>query len=228
MLRRMTDSPILFYSPGSCSLTGIVVLDWSGRPFRLCRVERALRQTPAFKRVNPQGKVPALRTGGRDLAELHAILMHVAVGRDDLIGREGTAMRDDMNFWLSYLGSAFHVAFYPWFGPQRFVRDEALHPAVKEAAVDRMHDCYAFVENALAQGPYVLGAQKTVLDPYLYAMARWGRAIFDVPALYPRIAAHLARMEEEPSVRFALAIEKGETVVAPGGAFEGEVALEAL
>lgn len=222
----MDDTPILFFSPGSCSLTGIVVLDWIGRPFALCRVDRATRGTPAFKRINPQGKVPALRTNGRNLAELHAILMHLGVGRDDLIGREGTAERDDVNFWLSYFGSGFHVAFYPWFGPRRFVRDEALEPAVKEAAVDRIHDAYAFVEAALETGPYMLGERKTVLDPYLYAMARWGRSIFDVPSLYPRIGAHLALMEEEPSVRFALAVERCEEATAPIGEYVGEVSLD--
>lgn len=224
----MDDTPILFFSPGSCSLTGIVVLDWVGRPFGLCRVDRATRGTAAFKRINPQGKVPALRTGGRNLAELHAILMHLGVGRDDLIGREGTTERDDVNFWLSYFGSAFHVAFYPWFGPQRFARDESLHPAVKEAAVDRMHDAFAFVEAAIEAGPYVLGDRKTVLDPYLYAMARWARPIFDVPALYPRVAAHMERMEAEPSVRFALAIERGESAVAPTAEYVGEIPLDRL
>lgn len=224
----MDDTPVLFFSPGSCSLTGIVVLDWVGRPFALCRVERAARATPAFKRINPQGKVPTLRTGGRNLSELHAILMHLGVGRDDLIGREGTVERDDMNFWLSYLGSAFHVAFYPWFGPQRFIHDEALHPAVKEAAKDRMHDAYAFVEDNLGSGPYLLGERKTVLDPYLYAMARWGRPIFDVPKLYPRIDAHMARMEEEPSVRFALGVEKCEETAAPSGEYVGEIPLDRL
>lgn len=224
----MDDTPVLFYSPGSCSLGGIVALEWVGRPYALCRIDRATRATPEFKRVNPQGKVPVLRTRGRDLAEMHAILMHVAAGRDDLVGREGTDERDDVNFWLSYLGSAFHVAFYPWFGPQRFVRDEALHGAVKEAAVDRMHDAYAFVEQRLAAGPYLLGERRSVLDPYLYAMARWGRGIFDLPGLYPRIAAHLARMEAEPGVAFALSVEAGAPAEAPSAAFEGEVSLAGL
>lgn len=61
----MNDLPILFYSPGTCALGAIVALEWVAHPYALCRVERAARATPEFRRINPQGKVPALRTRGR-------------------------------------------------------------------------------------------------------------------------------------------------------------------
>lgn len=35
--------PIIFYSPGACSLSCMVAADWVGEPYELCSVEREVR-----------------------------------------------------------------------------------------------------------------------------------------------------------------------------------------
>jgi glutathione S-transferase len=219
---------LYFYSPGACSLSGQVVLEWLGEPYELCRVDPAVRAGEAFRRINPQGKVPALRTGGVFVAENSAILQHLAQRQadKDLMPPLGSPERDTLQQWLSYLGSSFHVAFYPYFMPSRYVKDEALFPAVKEAALEQIRKQFAFVDAHLQGREYMLGETRSVLDPYLYAMSRWGKRLMDVPSEFPNVARHQARMEAEPAVQFALSSEQGEATNSPSGAFRGQVSLD--
>ena len=66
LLRRWTSS---LPSTPSCA---------AGEPYELCRVEREVRGSDAFKNINPRGQVPALRVGDRTLVEADAILVHLA------------------------------------------------------------------------------------------------------------------------------------------------------
>lgn len=119
--------PTIFYTPGACSLSCMIVADWVGEPYELCRVERAVRGSDVFKRINPRGQVPALRVADRTLVEAGAILVHLAERRrsTNLCPPAGTAERDTLNQWLSYFGSGFHVSFYPFFMPSRYIKDPA-------------------------------------------------------------------------------------------------------
>jgi glutathione S-transferase len=56
-------------------------------------------------------------------------------------------------------------------------------------------------------------------------MARWGKRIFDLPSEFPAVHAHLARVEQDPAVQFAIAIEKQLEASSPTGAFAGHVPL---
>jgi glutathione S-transferase len=216
--------PTLFYSPGACSLAAMVALEWAEQPYRLSRVDREVRASDVYKRINPLAQVPALKLGERVLTENAAVLAHIADRRPDLqlLPAPGTPERDRATQWLSYFGSNFHASFYPWFNPQRFIKDESLRPAVKEAAVENIRARLAYVDQALAGQRYVMG-DRSVLDAYLYAMSRWANKIVDVPKDYPNVAAHQMRMELDPAVQFALATERGEPGTSPSGKLLGTV-----
>jgi glutathione S-transferase len=85
------------------------------------------------------------------------------------------------------------------------------------------------VDGLLADRRWLLGAARTVADAYLYAVGRWARyhEVADLDADYPHLAAWFRRMELDPGVQFALAIERGEAP-AGNGACLGHVALDAL
>lgn len=215
---------LLFYSPGACSLAAMVVLEWAEQPYRLCRVDREVRATDVYKRINPLAQVPALKLGDRVLTENAAVLAHLADRRPDLalLPPHATPERDRATQWLSYFGSSFHASFYPWFGPQRYIKEASLQPAVKEAAVENIRARLAYVDQALAGRSYLLG-ERSVLDAYLYAMSRWANKIVDVPKEYPNVAAHQKRLEQDPAVQFALATERGEPGTSPSGKLLGTV-----
>lgn len=213
----------LYYSPGACSFGAFVVLESLGRPFDLVRVPPAVRQTPAWRAIHPAGQVPALGTDdGRNIAENTAILLHLVDTCPDCpLGRvAGTPARDAMHFWLSWLDSGFHAAWGPVFSPQRFHPDPAQHDTLREAALTRIAADYAKLEAVLDARDTFLEDGPSVLEPYVYAMARWGRTRFDLGARFPAVAAFLAAQEATPALARMLALEQatGDTLPVAGHA----------
>ena len=72
-----------------------------------------------------------------------------------------------------------------------------------------MTECFDIIErHALAhtdQGPWVLGAQYSVADGYLFTMAGWLKSDGVDIARFPKVAAHRERMAARPAVQRALA-----------------------
>ena len=220
------ETPILFFSPGACSLGAMVVLEWLAKPYYLCRVERAERQTPAYKKINDQGQVPALKTGKRILTENAAILQHL--GAQDLnkglTFKQGTPEFDTMNMVLSYYGSNFHVAFYPYFAPQRFHDDVNIQPQIKEKAISNIRSKYEFIDKCFSGHEYHFD-KPTIVDAYAYGMLRWGAKFLNIPQEFPNIARFMAAQERDPAFKLALAAEAGEVTKSPSG-FKGFIRLE--
>lgn len=222
---------ILYYTPGTCALGAMALLQHTEQPFQLCHVPRDERMGPIFRTVNPHGHVPALVTDDeRVLWENSAVLMHIAKraatnGGVDLLPESGSPADDELNVWLSYLGSEFHAAFYPVFKPQNFLRDDSLHDDLRRDALKNVRRQLAYVDVHLEDHRYVMGDAFGLLDPYLVAMGRWGERFFDYEREFPHLLAYLERMRDEPSVAFALAIEKGDDQPVVDGRYAGHTDL---
>ena len=103
-------STILFYTPGSCAFGSMIALEWLGLPYRLCRVEKEVRASSDYAKVNPLKLVPVLRHGKTTLTESFAILDHLGACDEHrrLVPKQGTAHFDRLNEILSYLTTTFH------------------------------------------------------------------------------------------------------------------------
>lgn len=220
-------SLLYFYSPGTCALGGMVVLEWLSLPYSLCEVDRRTRASEAFKKVNPFGKVPALRAGDRFIVESSAIILHLInlKPQSGLSPEVGSAKWDEQNQWFSYLASGFHASFYPFFSPGRYILDDNLQPKIKEAALVQIRNQYEYVEKHLSENEWMLGKKKSVLDPRFYAMSRWGNNSFQMKEEFPNVYRHQKKLEEDPAIQFALAVEKGEVAKSPSGVFQGQIDL---
>jgi glutathione S-transferase len=167
---------------------------------------------------------------GRILVELNAILAHIADRRPEarLLPPNGTWERDIANQWLSYLGSGVHPAFWPFYSPQRYAKDEGAHATVKAAAVDAIRRELGRVDAHLATNAYILGAELSVLDGYLFAMARWGVDMLDLQAELPHVWRHHKALAANPIVRHSVAVERNREPPAPSKALEARYDLATL
>src|SRR5687767_11319150 len=70
----------LYFSPGSSSMAAHIALHEVGATFEATSVSFARREhhAPAFRAINPAGKVPALLIDGRLLTEVAGILFYLA------------------------------------------------------------------------------------------------------------------------------------------------------
>ena len=215
--------PILIYGfPLGSSMGLVAALEWLGKPYRLCRVDMlGEMREPAYARINARHETPALITDqGRVLTETMAIAHWLAARDDerrispDPLSPEGDRMRQTMAF----INTGFTGAFTPlWVAlemdPPRPALQASLREFGKEAVIER-HDK---LEAMVGEGPYLVGDRPTLADALFVGIARW-LEFHEVaePVCWPKLAALRARLEADPAVLYATALETGESAVGSG------------
>lgn len=225
--------PVLFYGvPHGCSFGSIVALEWLGQPYRLHRIDMS-EQRPggAFAKASPHGQTPAmLMADGKPLNESLAILHAIAArGIDQGLGfAQGTREFDELNAMLSYLHTTLHSALgYGWSVYKLDKDDTAGTAFLRKLAKESATKAYAYLQGVLEGRDWLVGDHKTVADAYFIGIARWGEdlKLFDIASEFPRLQRHMAKLEADPAVIFAHAIEEQRQAVSSGG-FLGHISIE--
>ncbi|AOF91509.1 glutathione S-transferase family protein [Sinorhizobium sp. RAC02] len=215
--------PILIYGfPAGSSMGLVAALEWLGKPYRLCRVDMlGEMRDPAYARLNARHETPALVTDdGRVITETMAIA-HWLAARDTerRISFTPTAPEADrMMQLMAYLNTGFTGAFSPlWSALEMETPDPVLQQSLRaygrEAVIER-HDK---LEAMLGDTPYLVGGHPTLADGVLIGVARWLDYHEVAPASrWPRIEKVRRLLETDAAVRFATALENGETPVGSG------------
>ncbi|MCR6499646.1 glutathione S-transferase family protein [Shinella sp. CPCC 101442] len=223
--------PILIYGfPAGSSMGLVAALEWLGKPYRLCRVDMLGEMRDAsYARLNARHETPALVTDdGRVIIETMAIAQWFTA-RDTqrrISFDPQSAEADRMVQLMAYINTGFTGAFSPlWSALEMETPDPILQQSLRtwgrEAVIER-HDK---LEAMLGATPYLVGERPTLADSVLIGVARWLDYHEVAPAeRWPRIAAVRRRLEADPAVRFATALESGETPDG-SGAFMGHVPL---
>ncbi|RJF85679.1 glutathione S-transferase family protein [Sphingomonas cavernae] len=224
--------PVLFYGiPHGCSFGSIVALEWLGQPYRLSRVDMLAKEA-GYAHINPTMQTPALMLeDGSVLTESLAILHHIAA-RDLSRGigfAQGTRAFDELNAMLSYLHTSVHGAFgMVW---NSFKQPEGSPEAamLRMLGRDSTAQVLANLEAHLADRAWLVGVQATIADAYFAAIVRWAEdlQLFDLPREYPAVDRLLRKLEADPAMVFAHAIED-ETPAQSAGGFRGHVTLDTL
>lgn len=175
---------------------------------RLERVRADLRRggagAEALRRLNPMAQVPALvLDDGRVITESAAICLFLAelAGGAELLPPPGSGDRAWALRWLMFLACEIYPSDLRESYPDRYADDEAAAASVRRAANARIDRAWAMVEAALGDGPFLLGARFSLVDPYLAMMLAWHR---EPQALLGR-SPKLARLLETTIARPALA-----------------------
>lgn len=222
--------PILFYGvPSGCSFGSIVALEWLGEPYRLSRIEMPeVVQSEAYRRLNPVGETPTLMTAdGRVISESLAILNHLGARGIDkgLSFAQGTPGFDRLNQALGFLNTAFFNAFSPLWYALEHGAEGAERDALRAYGAAKVAKAHADLEAMLGGQDWLLGDQ-TLADAYFIGIARWTKYHDVVDRRdYPGLQRLFERLEADPAVQFAHAIERGEAARGIGG-FRGEIGLE--
>ena len=203
----------LFYAVGTCALASHIALEEAGAAYETVRLDfRANEQRkPDYLAVNPKGRVPALATDRGILTETPAILAFVA----QTFPNARLAPLDDafafarVQAFNSFLCSTVHVAHAHRVRGYRWVdgEDAAAIAAMRKKVPQSVAECFNLIERGMFAGPWVMGKDYTICDPYLFTLARWMEADGVDPARFPKVNDHLRRMSERPAVKRALAQE---------------------
>jgi glutathione S-transferase len=223
-------TPILFYGvPSGCSFGSIVALEWLQQPYRLCRIEMPeVVSSDAYRRINPVGETPTLSSSGELISESMAVLNHIgARGIDRKLGfAQGTPEFDRLNRMLAFLNTSFFNAYAPlWYALEHGsdAKGKQVLTAYARANVQKAH---ANLSAMLGDQPWLLGEHRTLADAYFIGIARWNEYHQVVDRNdYPNLQRLYERLEADPAVAFAHAIEDGRAAESAGG-FVGELSLD--
>ncbi len=199
----------LYYSPGACSLAAHTALREWGVPFEARRVMLAKGEhlQSQYTSLNPHARVPLLMIDERPVRENSGILTWIGQ-RSGLYPKEGTYEAAVCGQWLGWLTSAVHISFAMIWRGERFAHDKALHPAIRQRGYDWVGQQFAEIDDALAAGPYILGATYSVADCNLLPFYRWGGRIGLDMSVYPAWGAWVGRLAQRPAVKAALEAEE--------------------
>ena len=168
----------LYYSPGACSLSDHIVLEWIGQPYEAVRLSSKQRQSPEYLAINPAGAVPAFEDDGWVLTQNAAILNYLADRFPEAgLGGDGSLRgRAEVNKWLAMANADIHPAFHPLFGAPAYLEDPVLIERSKQAARDKLRVLFGRVDRQLAGRDWITGS-RSIADPYLFVVTRWALAM---------------------------------------------------
>jgi len=196
----------LYYSPGACSLSPHIALHEAGLSFTAVKAPtktHKLDDGTDYYTSYPLGYVPLLELDdGTRLTEGPAIVQYIAdqVPAKNLAPANGTLARYQMQSWLTFIGTELHKNFGPLFNP---ATPEDFKTATKDKLIGRLQ----WVDKQLAGKDYLMGAQFSVADGYLFTVTGWApRVGIDISGL-ANITAFRTRMAARPAVQAALKAE---------------------
>ncbi len=202
----------LFYSPGACSMASHIGLEEAGAAFETMQVALAKgeQRTPDYLKINPRGKVPALRLeDGSVITENTAILTYIGrrfpekslLPKD--LGDEARCIA--MMAWLS---NWVHPSFTHIFRPERFAEDPSAAPALKETGKKNFWAALQEIDGLVAGHKWMQGDAFTLCDPYALVFYGWGKRIELPVKELKSYSSWKDRMLERPAVRRVLEREQ--------------------
>lgn len=223
--------PILVYGyPSGTSMGLVAALEWLGQPYKLCRVDMLTEmREPAYTRINARVETPVLITDqGRPLTETMAIAAYLEardserrISFDPL-----SAEADRMHQLMAFLNTGFTGAFGPlWVAMELPEPDPEYEAALRRFGREQVIERHDKLEAMLDGRPWLAGDKHTLADGLLAGVARW-LEFHEVADLsrWPKLQALRRRVEADPAVIYATAIENGETP-AGSGACKGHMPL---
>ena len=188
-------------------------------------------QSDLYARIHPNRKTPALLLeDGTALTESAAILQNIAArGISKGLGfAQGTREFDRLNQRISFLTTTFFSAFAPLWDAYKMAGESQVKSVLRDLGRESVGDAHAQAEVILGDNEWIAGPHRTLADAYFIGLARWGtyhRAV--APGTYPRLQRLIDKLEADPAVIFAHAIEE-ERPATSGGGFRGHISLEEL
>lgn len=198
-----------YYSPGAASMAVHWMLLEAGLPFDAYRVDidAGAQHDEAYRRLNPQGRVPTLVIDGIPHAESAALMMLLAERHPEagLAPAPGTPPRASWMEMMIYLANTLLPAMRDWFyadsdgDPAGADAVRALARARIEAAWERLDGSLAGWAGFSEQPPYLLGDLFSTVDILAVTLMRWSRNMPRPATDWPHLAAYIHRLRARPA-----------------------------
>ena len=198
---------IFYYAKSSAAYAPHILLEETGLEYKAVRIDFTTKEqrSPAYLKINPKGRVPALITEKGILTETPAMLPYLAQIAPD----QNLAPTDPFEFAIaqafnSYIASTVHVAHAHKHRGARWADDPLVHEAMRAKVTANMTECAQMIEKYYLKGPYVLGDRFSFCDPYMALVTRWFRNDEVDIDQFARIKKHDTLMRQRRSMQHVL------------------------
>jgi glutathione S-transferase len=210
--------PILIYGfPLGSSMGLVAALEWWGKPHRLCRVDMLTEmREPAYARINARHETPVFITDkGERLTETMAIAAWIeARDHERRISFDPLSPQADrMHQLMGFINTGFTASFTPlWAALELEPPDPDLQATLRRWAPAKVIERHDRLEEMAGDGPFLMGDKPTLADALFIGVARW-LEFHQVAQTerWPKLIAIRRRLEADPAVIHATALEEGET-----------------
>ncbi len=203
----------LYYAPGSCALASHIALEEAGAPYEAARLDlsRDEQREPAYLKINPKGRVPALITDRGVLTETPAILFYIAQSfpAARLAPLQDPFALAQVQAFNIYLCATVHVAHAHLLRGDRWADAPAAIEAMRRKVPQNMTECFELIEREMFVGPWVMGEAYSICDPYLFTIAGWLESDGADLSRLQKTRAHRERMMARLAVNKVVAVHRG-------------------
>ncbi len=194
----------LYYAPRTISVAIAIALEEAGLDYEAIKLDFAggEQTKPAYKQINPKGRVPALAVDGGILTETGALLEFIAAKAPEAgLVPADPVMAARMREVMFYLASTMHVNHAHKQRGHRWADKESSWKDMTAKVAETMTASCDYISANGLRGPFVLGEAISLADAYLYVVCSWleGDGV-DVSA-FPKIVAFREAMEARASVQ---------------------------
>ncbi|QGZ59985.1 glutathione S-transferase family protein [Paraburkholderia acidiphila] len=161
-----------YFHPSPNPMKAALLLEELELPFDLIAVDtfKGQQHLPAFRSVNPNGKVPAITDEGVTVFDSHAILLHLATRHGKFVPAEPAA-HAEMLSWLMFVATGLS----PFSGQAVHFQHHTPEPLpyARNRYLKEVERHYRVLDERLATTRYLAGDAYSIAD-----MALWGWASF--------------------------------------------------
>src|SRR3954452_16757060 len=163
---------ILYYSPGACSQAPHILLHEIGLSHDAERVDLRAKRTENdrdYLAINPKGAVPALELDSGDVLTENAVILQYLGDRSsvgEVLPPMGNFRRYRVLELVNFITTELHKRFGFLFNPN--ATDE-----MKQLVIEDLGKKLDYLDDELGEGPFLMGEELTLPDPYLFVSAGW-------------------------------------------------------
>ena len=196
----------LYWSPGACSQAPHILLHEIGLDHEAARVDlkaKKLEDGSDYLAINPKGAVPALELDSGEVLTENAVVLQYLGDRanwPEVLPPLGDFRRYRVLEMVNFITTELHKRF-------SFLFEREATSEFKQFVRTGLEKKLDWIDGKLGAGPFLMGQDVSLPDPYLFVMTRWSDKVLGGLDRWPNLQRFHERMLDRPSVRHVLRFE---------------------
>jgi glutathione S-transferase len=158
-------------------------------------------RSPAFLKINPNGRIPSIDDDGLVLHESLAINLYLAKKHGGSLAPSNVAEDGEMGAWSLWAATgvephSINIVYHRIHNPKG-----PKDPRIADAAVEALKGPFAVLDQALAKNGHLVGGRFTVVDINVAEIVRYAEAAPELFEAAPNVKAWLAACQARPAFR---------------------------